>query len=529
MRNVVIYTLMFSAMLQLLMAAYAWGRRNEPAAKPLLLVFALGAVWAFAYGMDMASGNISIKIFWTQIYWSAAAFGPLVYLLIVFEHLELTHLLTRGRLAFLLIPPLLIIALVWTIPYHDLLLYDFFVERIGPLDVLLKKNGVLYIPIFLALQGVSIVSYYYLIRSFSSTSLIKRRQSAVILFALVVPFIVNIPAILNVSPIKDFDFTPHSLVISSALFAFAIFRYRLLDIIPLARNALVETLPVGVVVLDSKYRIVDINPSAQTFLQIDDSVIGRDSQDALPHLDPVFHGHFDDGLMNKEISLDHPSGTPKFVDAHVIPLQDREGKSNGWIITLSDVTERRQVNERLQAQLDQIASLHNQLHEQAIRDPLTGVFNRRYMNDAMERETLRAGRHEYPLSLLMVEIDNFKRVNDTFGHDAGDFILQQIAGLIQTSIRADDIPCRFGGDEFVLMFPVTPVEAARQCGERILQGVSDLRVDYEGKSIGGLTLSIGVAAFPKDGNTALLALRAADEAMYRAKQTGKNRVVVAGG
>jgi diguanylate cyclase (GGDEF)-like protein/PAS domain S-box-containing protein len=528
MRDVVVYTLMFSAMLQLLMAAYAWGRRNEPAATPLILVFVLGAVWAFGYGMDMASSDVQIKILWLQIYWTASSFGPLIFLLIVLEQVELSHLLTRWRLAVVLLPSLLLIVLVWSLPHHQLLLYDFTVEHVASLDVLQRKNGILFNPIFLTLQGISLVSYYLLIRSLPSASQIKRRQSITILCALLIPFLVNIPAILGINFIKGFDFTPHALVLSSGLFAFAIFRYRWLDILPLARTALVESIPVGVIVIDAKKRIVDINPSAKQFLQVDDSIVGQESQKAFAYLDLVSHSPTDE-RSNRDIKVETSTGQPKYIDLHVIPLKNQEGQFNGSILMLHDVTERKQASERLQAHLIEIESLHTLLHEQAIRDALTGLFNRGYLNETLERETHRAQRHQHPLSLLMIEIDSFKRFNDNFGHDAGDVALQQVANLIQANTRRDDTACRFGGDEFTLIMPETTLESALQYAERLRENAAVLPLHYEGKSLGNLTLSIGVAVFPKHGETGALVLRAADEAMYQAKQAGKNRVMVAKG
>jgi diguanylate cyclase (GGDEF)-like protein/PAS domain S-box-containing protein len=526
MHDVVVYTLMFSAMLQLLMAAYAWGRRNEPAAKPLILIFFLGAVWAFGYGMDMASSDLQVKIRWMQIYWTTASVGSLLFLLLVLEHLELTSWLKRGRLVVLLIPSLLLIALVWSLPHHKLLMYDFTVEQLDSLDILQKKNGILFNPIFLVLQGISLVSYYLLIRSLPSANQIKRRQSITILCALLIPFLVNIPTILDINPIKGFDFTPHALVLSSGIFAFAIFGYRWLDIIPLARTALVESIPVGVIVVDAKNRIVDINPSAKQFLQVDDSIVGQESQTALARFDPILHSQTDE-RFNKDIKVDLPTGKSKYIDLHIIPLKNQEGQFNGSILTLHDVTERKQASERLQAQLTEIESLHAQLHEQAIRDALTGLFNRGYLNDMLERETHRAQRHQHPLSLLMIEIDSFKRFNDNFGHEAGDVTLQQVAQLIQANTRTDDIACRFGGDEFTLIMPETTLESAVQCAERLRESAAVLPLQYNGKPLDSLTLSIGVAVFPKHGETGALALRAADEAMYQAKQAGKNRVIVA--
>ena len=127
----------------------------------------------------------------------------------------------------------------------------------------------------------------------------------------------------------------------------------------------------------------------------------------------------------------------------------------------------------------------------------------------------------------MIEIDSFKRFNDNFGHEAGDVTLQQVAQLIRANTRTDDIACRFGGDEFTLIMPETTLESAWQCAERLRESAAILPLHYDGKLLGNLTLSIGVAVFPKHGETGALALRAADEAMYKAKQAGKNLVVVA--
>jgi len=522
MRDVVVYTLMFSAMLQFFMAVYAWGRRNEPAAKPLLFVFTLGGMWALAYGMEIAAIGLSPKIFWMKISWTVASFGPLIFLLIVLEHLELRHKLTRNLLFVLFIPIVVLNLLVWTIPYQDLLMYNFYIQRTESLDILQKKYGVLHTPIFLVLQGITLFTYFLLIRSIPGSSKIKRRQSFAILTALLIPFIANIPHILNIEPVKGFDFTPHALVFSSALFGFAIFRYRWLDIIPLARSTLVENIPVGVIVMDAKDRIMDINPSAKHLLQVDDAVIGQESQTAFANYHRILRTSKDMDTANKEVEINN-----RHVDVHLIPLKNREGTFNGRILTLQDITERKLANERLQAQLAEIASLHTQLHEQAIRDPLTGLFNRRYMSSVLERETHRAERHQRPLSILMIEIDNFKRINDTFGHDAGDITLKAIAGLIRSNTRTDDVPCRFGGDEFVLILSETPLEAAAACAERLRETTNALQLENEGSSINGLTLSIGIAMFPQHGSNIISTLRAADIAMYQAKQTGKNRVIIA--
>lgn len=528
MRNIIVYTLMFSAMLQLLMAVYAWGRRNEPAAKPFIAVCLIGCFWAFAYGVEMASNDIQVKILSVQIHWMIVAFGPLALLLLVFEHLEITHLLTRWRLAFLLTPPLLITALVWTYPLHELFLYNFTIDQFDALSILHKETGVLFMPIVLALQGISLITYYYLIRSLASTNHIKRQQSIAILLAQLILFLVNGLKNLDISPLQGFDFTPHTLVISSALYAFAIFRYRWLDIIPLARTTLVEVIPAGVIVLDEKNRIVDINPFARELLQVTESIIGEKTQNVFAQFNFTFHAETRQEKYKKEIKIGRNLEQLELFEANVMPLKDSAGQFKGHIIMLHDITERKRAeitiqdtNQRLYAQLNEIESLHAQLREQAIRDSLTGLFNRRYLDEMLEQEIQRAERYHHPLSLIMLDVNSFKKFNDTFGHKAGDLILKTLGELIQSGIRKGDIACRYGGDEFTLILPEIGLVAAQQCADRLRQDIYQMKIEFNGQTLRNITAAIGVAAFPEHGSTGSLMLQSADRAMYQTKQRGE--------
>ncbi len=172
--------------------------------------------------------------------------------------------------------------------------------------------------------------------------------------------------------------------------------------------------------------------------------------------------------------------------------------------------------------------LRNFLMQQATHDPLTGLFNRRYMEDTLEREIRRVQRKQAPLGVIMVDLDHFKRFNDTFGHEAGDTLLQAVGNFLQTNIRQEDIACRFGGEEFILILPEASVEITRLRAERLRQGVENLQVEYHGQSLGPVTVSLGVAIFPEHGKDEEALIRAADAALYQGKQEGRNRVMIAG-
>ncbi len=175
-----------------------------------------------------------------------------------------------------------------------------------------------------------------------------------------------------------------------------------------------------------------------------------------------------------------------------------------------------------------LANLHlrNDLRQQAIRDPLTGIYNRRYMMETLQQEFSRAKRLHSTIGLLMIDLDHFKRFNDTFGHDIGDLVLKRVARVLRKNSRAEDTVCRFGGEEFCLVCPDMSLENAQYLAEKFRKRIRNLDIRVNHKPIDAVTLSIGVALFPHHAHDAELLLKSADEALYRAKAEGRDRVVV---
>ena len=171
--------------------------------------------------------------------------------------------------------------------------------------------------------------------------------------------------------------------------------------------------------------------------------------------------------------------------------------------------------------------LRDTLHSQSIRDPLTGLFNRRYMEESLEREILRSNRNNLTIGLLLLDIDHFKRYNDTFGHEAGDAVLREVGALLRKQVRGEDIPCRYGGEEFLLIMPGAPLDIAHQRAERFREAVKHLNLSFREQALGMITISIGVAVYPQHGLAAEAILDSADGALYEAKESGRDRVVIA--
>jgi diguanylate cyclase (GGDEF)-like protein len=167
------------------------------------------------------------------------------------------------------------------------------------------------------------------------------------------------------------------------------------------------------------------------------------------------------------------------------------------------------------------------LQEQSVRDPLTGLFTRRYLEETLERELRRSERDHLPLGVIMLDIDQFKEFNEANGRSAGDALLLQIGLLLRAHIRAADFACRFGGEEFMVILPEAPREVTRQRAELLLDNARRIHAQHDGKTLGGITLSLGVVFYPDHGTTRVTILRAVGDALFRAKKEGGNRLVVA--
>jgi len=218
-----------------------------------------------------------------------------------------------------------------------------------------------------------------------------------------------------------------------------------------------------------------------------------------------------------------------------LPLRAKNGKlvdvefvSNVYLVgnerviqcNIRDITDRKKAE-------DALLKSQALLQEQSVRDHLTGLFNRRYMEETLERELLRASRKQLSLGIIMLDVDNLKLLNDTWGHAAGDEILRALGSLLFKHIRGEDIPCRYGGDEFILILPDASLEVTHTRAELICDYARQFRLQYEGQSLLPVTLSLGVAVFPEHGLTSTEILRMVDAALYRAKSVGRGQVVVA--
>ena len=242
----------------------------------------------------------------------------------------------------------------------------------------------------------------------------------------------------------------------------------------------------------------------------------------------------DDSARYATVEIEQPHKNGGVVSAEVVTtlLLDEAGNPYAVHGITRDISERRtaqlrlhEINEQLRFKLDEIEKLQAALQEQAIRDALTGCFNRRYFDETLERELSRARREGYPLALLMLDLDHFKQINDTYGHQAGDEALKMLVETLSPDVRQDDVFCRYGGEEFAVLMPRMPLAIAADRAERWRQMIADICFKFGNFDL-RFTASIGVASYPEHGKVPDELTQFADLALYMAKHEGRNRVVV---
>ena len=519
--------LLVAAVISFWVTMVAWRRRQIAASALPMALFGFAMTWwCLTYAFHWSNLNRPSEYFWLDLTYVGAVIVPGAFFAFALCATHRCHLLTRRVVLLMCIEPVLTLLFLWTDERFGI----FFAGRRpeGASAILIGGFGYWFNILYSYL--LIFIGFVIVIRTFLRVPRKQRGQTGLILIGATIPWLTNFLSISGLSPFPNLDLTPMAFVLTGVAFSYSIFRYGFLDIVPIARSALVENMPDGVLVLDRQNRLADINPAAIQFLEIESPVpIGQPVEVVVGHMRDLILRYIDVVDGQDEIMINSP--TPQFFDVRINSLTDPEGNFSGRLISFRNITERkeselelRRASQRLELQLAEIEALQTQLREQAIRDPLTGLYNRRYLQEALERELLRAKRDEAPLSLVLMDIDRFKNCNDTYGHKAGDLVLQALAEMLVETTRKEDIICRYGGEEFLVVLPGTLADIAHQRTEQWRQKFQELCISLEELQI-QTTLSAGIACHPFDGDTMEKLLKVADDALYRAKQSGRNRVI----
>lgn len=503
-------------------AYQVWQRGSYAGSRPLAVSLLALTLWSFTYALYWLPLPPE-GYFWLDVTYLGVVVVPPGLLLFTQQFTQQNHTLNKDWILLLFVIPILTTLLLWTDPWHGL----FFGNRPASLGSILSGGFWFYVNIIYS-YALVLFCLALIVRSYFRSRGLYRQQHGAMFIGISIPLLSNVISLMGGSPFPNLDLTPLMFTITALVITYALFRLGLLAIVPVARDRVVEQMADGVVVLDARNRIVDLNPAARQLLSLPgEKIIGTQAQKQLMRW-PELAKAVSNPDMQQAARIEGKRG--QTLDLRVSPLYDRGNTFNGRLVILRDISERiraesalRQVNVRLRAKIAEIEELQQQLREQAIRDPLTGVFNRRYLEESLGRELERVKRAGEPLSVAMLDIDHFKQFNDAYGHAAGDRGLQSLAAILQANTRAGDIVCRYGGEEFAVVLPGASIDVARDRMEFCRQSFERQALVYDGLELKS-TLSAGIASFPVDGDEANLLLDRADKALYHAKQKGRNLV-----
>ncbi len=510
-------------------ALVSWRRRRIQGGVSLFSLMMAVAYWCFFSAFELNAGSIPQKIFWSQVAYPGTVATPVLFLVLALSYSGKHKWLTRRNLLLLFLIPAISLVLVATNSLHHLI-WTSFTPHPENARIIQYGHGIYF--------WLGVIGYSYVCMLFGTILFLRaalrlahtyRQQSITMVLAALIPWSSNLVYLFGINPLQGIDLTPIGFSIGGLIATFAIFRYRLLDLVPVARDVLIENMLDGVILLDNLNRIIDINPSALRLTGLpENKAIGKQAEDVLGEQFAILPPTNPTVTFNTQITW----GTLQelYLDMTVIPISEDRTHSTGRLLILRDVTaqknaemELQEANQQLRTQLYEINVLQDNLREQAIRDPLTGLYNRRFLNEILELELVRARQEDLPVSLVMLDLDCFKAFNDTFGHIAGDDMLKKLGEILRKETRYGDFACRFGGEEFIIVMPGAPLKAA-------LKRAEEWRISYAKAKVRSGTLNLrntfsaGVAAFPMHAKKSDDLLKAVDQALYLAKSSGRNRV-----
>jgi diguanylate cyclase (GGDEF)-like protein/PAS domain S-box-containing protein len=667
--------------LYLALGIFALKHRSVPGSSALAMIMFGAAGYAVPYIFQLASPNLSAARWWYDISLPGASILGPAWFIFAWQYTQQKEVLSKRRALLLSLIPVFSCLAAWTNPLHSLYGTNFRFNPQEPWPKLEWDFGFFYWLNFAYSYFLTAVGVVILLRAAVRRFKFFTNQTILLLVGIIVPVVVNVLFVLGISPIPKMDLAPFLFLVTGITWSMAIFRYQLLDIVPIAHERVFGTMPVGMIVLNLHGQVVDINPSGLRMISFQShEIIGK----PLPlSLDTVFFDE-SDKLVLREFTKEACLGQgdqQQYLDLHQTPLFDNRKRPIGALLLLQDITLRKQAidaerDQRFLAELlrdtasdmkrilkfeevldhilinvgklvfhdaahlillnpsdqriyccrrlgeyaaaprvenssgiphpviecsqtflemmknspvpvliteqdilgdclicpgrEQVLSsiampvhirgqlagmviidsrspghftdkhierlsmfsgqaavaienawLYKELEERANRDELTGAFNRRGLLEQAQLELKRSRRFRHPIGVIMFDLDHFKQVNDTYGHDSGDIVLRTIVRQCLANIRELDILGRYGGDEFVVLLPESGRDAACLVGERLRKCVENYPINI-GENRIHITMSIGITFDPDGESDFMFLLQKADRALYQAKHEGRN-------
>jgi diguanylate cyclase (GGDEF)-like protein len=503
--TILVIFLYLTAMLMVYLAAWAQLRSRIRAAREFSWLMCATILYTLGYAIEISRYDLPGILEAIKFEYLGIAMIPA--LMLNFALRFIGKKLRWYAYAFIFAVPIITIVLVLTVEYHEWFYINPRVVQGLLFPVITFERGFWYYIHFAYLQIAPSIASILLIVHALRAGAKYRKQAVMIAVGSSFPLFAGILYLIGF--IQKIDPAPFSLFLTGLMLSIALFKFGLFELVPAARELAIDSIRDGFLVIDYQGRLQDLNNAAWRLPGASELKIG----DPLP-LENALVNHLRPLLINNQdavdFSVDSPENGSLYFHATSYPILTKTGTPGGSAILINDVTES--------------TGLMRQLNQMASTDELTGILNRRFLIMLGDRELHAAKLNKIPLGIILIDIDHFKQINDQYGHTTGDEVLKNVVQCFKKGIRADDILGRYGGEEFVVFLPRTDLPTAIQVAERLRHQLLEWSLPIDGHKI-TITASFGAHSAVPDSNTQIDALLdTADQALYRAKDSGRNRV-----
>ncbi|QLG88997.1 diguanylate cyclase [Chitinibacter bivalviorum] len=517
--------LLLCTALTLLLAWLTARLKKFPAKYHYVCMLLASAWWSAMAGMENMVVAPADKLLFAKLAWLGIVAVPSYWTMFVWSYVKGAYQSpTRLGKAALLLMPLLTVGIALSNDYHHWLYTQ--TDPIGPHlgAAIVYQHGPWFYICALFMYGYMALSMLVIINALARASQLHRRHYLGLAIAMSIPWLANVAYVTGLFTVFNFDPTPFSFLIMGTVFYWLIAHRRLFDLLPIAHDVLIDAIPDAVLVINEAKQIAQLNQAAQALPDMPPDALGLPLAQ-LPYLYSILPSLWAQHLpVEVELNLGDA-----YYDLRSVTLYYQQHPI-GLLLVLRNITHHKHVHIELQQalisfedQLESNAVLHQQLHEAAIRDPLTGLHNRRFLDEITPNLLASLTRKQQTLALVMIDLDHFKLVNDQYGHATGDLVLRHMAQLLQQLIRESDFLFRLGGEEFLILMPETSAELAWQQSNLWRTQLSLSPAAISSTHDLAVTFSAGISELAGENMQLDPALLRADQALYQAKALGRNR------
>jgi len=489
------------------MGIYAYRRRNTLGALPFALIMVSFGVYSVGYCLELTSPALPLMLFWNKVQYLGIVVFPTAYLVFAIQYTGYGLWLTRRRVMMLFtLPAVFLIAKMFDDLLH-LIYLSAEIDYSGWVPMLNFQRGPLY-PIIVTYQLLVVtIGNVLLLERMRFGSDLYRKQTRLLLISCGIVYItfgIYLSGWVILPGLKYIDWNPLAYTLWGSAMGLAIFRYRLFDLAPNARDALIEILHDGVIVLDAQLRIIDANPESLRIFGWPKPPLGKFSAEVLDPIIGALDLNTTEGLAVAEILLRLDS-QEKYYEVTRTDLREKFGVPMGKLLVFHDISERKEIERKLE--------------ELSLVDELTGLTNRRGFKLLATQLISMANRMQVNATLFFIDVDNLKLINDQYGHIEGDRALAQVAKILKITYRSADIIARISGDEFVILALDTTEETRGAMMDRLLERETlQIHLSHPYR----LSFSVGYSRYEWEQPRSLESLfQEADQSMYERKKEAK--------